>query len=138
LKKLKNFFALFSFQTQNLPIITMSVKLPTALQPSIKRAKLAIRSFIQNPTEDKRKIAELEIANADKISKGKGRKNWKNEILIIPHYTLCFNSWYAETNSTQWSIDKMPDWAKNGENEPNIGTNIDGNSYTKAPKSQRD
>jgi len=109
--------------------------LPTALQPAIKRAKKAIQDYQLHPSEEKRKTAEIEIENANKVSKKQGRRRWQMEMLIIPHYSLCRGSWYAESNEAQWSIDKMPTWAQNGKNEPDNSVSILGRAYTKAPPS---
>ena len=108
--------------------------LPTASHAAIKRAKKAIQDLLLNPSEEKRAIAQEEIENANK-RRDSNRTNWNKEILIVPHYGLCPSSWYCQTNEVQWSLNKMPEWAKNGKLEPKIGEMVHGHAYTSAPKS---
>jgi hypothetical protein len=109
--------------------------LPTSSHAAIKRAKKAIQDLILNPSEEKRAIAKEEIDNANK-RRDSNRTNWEKETLIIPHYGLCPSSWYCKTNEVQWSLNKMPDWAKSGKLEPKIGETVHGHAYTTPPKSQ--
>lgn len=118
-----------------------SKSFPQSLQPAIKRAKKAIQNYHLNPeSSEKRDIALREIENANVVSIRNGnRRNWNKELLIVPHYDLFPHSWYCEMwqKETIWSIEKIPAWAENGSNEPNVGTNINGLKYTIAPKSER-
>ena len=108
-----------------------------SLQPAIKRAKKAIQDYLLNPENDKKREKALaEIENANTVSDEYGRRRyWRNELLVVPHYDLVPSSWYAETRETQWSIERMPDWARNGKLVPELGTDISGRAYTVAPKS---
>jgi hypothetical protein len=108
-----------------------------SLPAAIKRAKFAIQDNILNPgNEEKRAKAIKEIDNANTISRVGGRKYWYKELLIFPHYDLVPSSWYAETRDIQWSIEKIPEWAKSGKSEPDLGTDIRGYKYTVPPKSE--
>jgi len=109
--------------------------LPSALQPAIKRAKLAIQDALLSPSDpNKLALAERAVQNAHEVASKKGRKNWDKEILMVPHYQL--HSWYCETKDVQWSLTSMPQWAKNGRTEPIAGIDmINGFLYTDAPKS---
>jgi hypothetical protein len=114
--------------------------LPFSLQPAIKRAKLAIQALLLDPKNpQKRVIALREIENADNVSSVAGRRRWRFEYLIVPHYGLFSTSWYGESHikSTElvWDIDRMPEWAKNGRTEPAIGEIVNGKEYTQPPKS---
>jgi hypothetical protein len=116
-------------------------KLPTNPAAAVKRAKQAIRASILAPEDDDKKDeARREIENADRVST---RRNWKKEILLVPHYELCTSSWYCETDEIQWDVDKMPVWARNELDEPDIGIALQyrfrgrpqNYAYTKAPAS---
>lgn len=114
--------------------------LPMSLQPAIKRAKLAIQSLLLDPKNpQKRVIALREIENADNVSATAGRRRWRYEILVVPHYDLFAGSWYGEshikTTEPVWDIDRMPVWAENGKTEPTIGEIVNGKEYTQPPKS---
>jgi hypothetical protein len=118
-------------------------KLPTAPHAAIKRAKKAIQKLLLNEdaskTEKLRATAEEEIANANKHC-GSDRKYWREEVLIVSNKafsdTVGSSSWYTKTRFIQWGLTKMPDWARNGKDEPNTGTIIEGKAYTKALPSQ--
>lgn len=120
-------------------------KLPTAPHAAIKRAKKAIQKLLLNgdasKTDKLRATAEEEIANANKHC-GHDRKYWKEEVLIVSNKafsdTIPNSSWYVKTRSIQWSLTKMPVWAKNGKDEPTTGTLIEGKAYTKALPSQQE
>ena len=114
--------------------------LPLSLQPAIKRAKLAIQALLLDPENPKKRVIALrEIENADKNSSVAGRRRWRFEYLIVPHYDLFASSWYGESHikSTEpvWDIDRMPEWAKNGRPEPAHGEIVNGKEYTQPPKS---
>lgn len=108
-------------------------KLPTSTEASVKRAKKAIQKYIldKSKTDKKRETVEAEIANANKH----GRKGWNHEVLIRSNQG--FNntvrndshSWYVSTSHVQWSLDKMPDWAKSGNEQPKKGEMIEGSPY---------
>lgn len=114
-------------------------KLPTSLPIVIKRAKKAIQKYILHPCEKHRIIAEEEISNANRISKNSDRKHWKRELFIISHqhFSSKFGSsnWYNKTNEEQWNLEKIPEWARNGKDEPDSGYKIGEHNYVKAPKS---
>lgn len=114
--------------------------LPKSLQPAIKRAKLAIQALLLDPKNpQKRVIALREIENADNVSSLAGRRRWRFECLIVPHYDLFAGSWYGESHikATEpvWDIDRMPFWAENGRTEPALGEIVNGKEYTQPPKS---
>ena len=114
-------------------------KMPTSIPIAIKRAKKAIQKYILHPCEKHKIIAEEEIENANNISKNTDRKEWKKELFIISYraFSLKLGStnWYDKTREVQWSLDKMPEWARNGKEEPDTGYAFGEHSYTKAPKS---
>jgi hypothetical protein len=109
----------------------------SSLAAAIKRAKKSIQSYILEESVKKRDKAEKDIEEADRIAELKGRKDWRTERLIVPHYDL--REWYSKTwkGEKEWDLDekKMPRWAYNGKNEPEEGEEINGITYTKAPKS---
>lgn len=114
--------------------------LPKSLQPAIRRAKLAIQALLLDPKNpQKRVIALREIENADNVSSVAGRRRWRFEILVVPHYDLFTSSWYGEshikTTDPLWDIDRMPEWARNGRTEPAVGEIVNGKEYTQPPKS---
>jgi hypothetical protein len=108
-------------------------KLPTSTEASVKRAKKAIQKYIldKSKTDKKRETVEAEIANANKH----GRKGWNHEVLIRSNQgfnnTVRNNShnWYVSTSHVQWSLDKMPDWAKSGKDQPKKDEIIEGSPY---------
>jgi hypothetical protein len=116
-------------------------KLPTRPDAAIKRAKKAIQKLLLNTDESKseklRKTAEEEIENANKNCGD--RKYWREEVLIKSNKqfsdSVLSSSWYTKTKTVQWSLTRMPEWAKNGADEPNAGTTIEGKPYTIAPPS---
>jgi hypothetical protein len=118
-------------------------KLPTEPYAVIKRAKKAIQKLLLNEDASKneklRATAEVEIAHANKHC-GSDRRYWREEVLIISNKafsdTIPNSSWYTKTRSIQWSLTKMPAWARNGKDEPNAGAIIEGKAYTKALPSQ--
>lgn len=118
-------------------------KLPTAPHAAIKRAKKAIQKLLLNEdaskTDKLRATAEEEIENANKHC-GYDRKYWREEVLIVSNKafsdTIPNSSWYTKTRSIQWSLTKMPAWARNGKDEPDVGIIIEGKEYTKALPSQ--
>jgi len=114
--------------------------LPKALQPAIKRAKLAIQALLLDPLNpQKRVIALREIENADKVSSFTDRRRWRFERLVVPHYDLFPGSWYGELHikvtKPVWDIDTMPEWAKSGRKEPALGEIVYGKEYTQPPLS---
>jgi hypothetical protein len=113
--------------------------LPFAYQAAIKRAKKAIQAYILDPENEKKyATAVVEVNNADEVVGNGNRKYWRQEVLMVPHYGLVPTSWYAKTFKVeQWSLErmKMPEWAKNGKLEPDLGVNILGHAYTTPPKS---
>jgi len=118
-------------------------KLPTEPYAVIKRAKKAIQKLLLNEDASKneklRATAEVEIAHANKHC-GSDRRYWREEVLIISNKAFSdsvgSSSWYTKTRSIQWSLTKMPAWARNGKDEPNAGAIIEGKAYTKALPSQ--
>ena len=61
-------------------------KLPSNPAAAVKRAKQAIRLSLLDPSDEgKKEQARIEIANADSVTGGSNRRNWKREILLIPH-----------------------------------------------------
>uniref|UniRef100_A0A6C0JJH7 Uncharacterized protein n=1 Tax=viral metagenome TaxID=1070528 RepID=A0A6C0JJH7_9ZZZZ len=108
-------------------------KLPTSTEASVKRAKKAIQKYIldKSKTDKKRETVEAEIENANKH----GRKGWNHEVLIRSNQgfnnTVRNNShnWYVLTSEVQWSLKKMPDWAKSGNDQPEKGEMIEGSPY---------
>jgi len=117
--------------------------LPKAPHAAIKRAKRALQKWHLNMEASKadalKEEAELEIANAD--ANCGDRKYWRQEILINSNHlfseSVGNSSWYCKTfRVVQWSFTKMPDWAQNGEDEPNSGVIIEGKPYVPAPPSQ--
>jgi len=124
--------------------------LPSTEFGAIKRAKMDIQKHILNTNPAKsgalREAALASIRNAHDCTGRGGRHNWRNEVLIASNQQFSgeffrdsgatnFN-WYVLTETPQWGIDIMPDWARNGKSEPNRGALIEGKSYTMAPKSQ--
>lgn len=118
-------------------------KLPTATHAVIKRAKKAIQKLLLNEDASKaaklRETAEIEMENADKNCGG-DRKYWREEVLITSNKLFCDTipntSWYCKARTVQWSLTKMPEWAKNGKDEPKSGESIEGKPYVKSLPSQ--
>lgn len=114
-------------------------KLPTEPHAVIKRAKKAIQKLLLNEdaskTDNLKAIALIEIANADKHC-GSSRKYWREEALIVSNKAFSdevgSSSWYTKTRTLQWSLKKMPAWARNGKDEPNVGAMIQGEPYSNA------
>jgi hypothetical protein len=117
-------------------------KLPTATHAVIKRAKKAIQKLLLNTdaskTETLKATAEIEMANADKHCGD--RKYWREEVLITSNQPFCQSipntSWYCKVRAVQWSLTKIPEWAKNGKDEPNAGEMIEGKPYVNPPPYQ--
>lgn len=112
-------------------------KMPTSKEASIKRAKKAIQKYHLDKTASKKATAEAEIANAN--AHCGDRKKWDHEMLIKSNKEFSDaarnSSWYLVTSSKQWTLEKMPDWAKNGNEEPAVGEMINGTAYFKGAKS---
>jgi len=112
-------------------------KMPTSKEASIKRAKKAIQKYYLDKTAAKKAIAEAEIANAN--AHCGDRKKWDHEMLIKSNKEFSDatrnSSWYLVTSSKQWSLEKMPDWAKNGNEEPTVGEKVKDTAYFKGAKS---
>lgn len=101
----------------------MSV-LPSTLWGAINRAKLEIRKYhLEENAKKKDKQKEKAIAameNADAVI-GPGpfkyistRQNWRNEVLYLNYYENDPRvGRYWEDDKTQWSIETIPEWAKN-------------------------
>ena len=109
--------------------------LPTTLWGAINRAKLEIRKYHleQNPKkkEQQKKKAIAAADNADNVV-GPGpfkymstRQNWRNEVLYLNYYEEDPQvGRYWEDDKVQWSLDSIPQWAKNADlkvQEPKYG-----------------
>lgn len=112
-------------------------KMPTSKEASIKRAKKAIQKYLLDKTAAKKATAEAEIANAN--AHCGDRKKWDHEILIKSNKQFSDaarnSSWYLISSSKQWSLEKMPDWAENGNEEPAVGEKVKDTAYFKEAKS---
>lgn len=111
-------------------------RLPTAEQPAVRCAKIAIQKLLLSPEDPElRKMALRAIKNADDMCGTGGRQYWRGDMLIVPHNSLFERDWYCNHwKQERWSIDTMPAWAYSGKLEPKLGELILGRAYTVPPK----
>lgn len=116
-------------------------KLPTSLWGAINRAKLDLRKFhLEQDPKKKEKLRILAIAsmaNADKqvgpgphkFLRSSSRHLWRNEILYLSNGDMTDDARgpYWQDSVEHWSLDTLPEWARNQSvkvQEPTVGTII--------------